>query len=72
MLVAAAQTLAAEVGQQDLASGTLYPPLARIRGLSLKIATAVAKTAHELGLVPAGQGIVTEDEIAAMMYDPRY
>ena len=72
MLIAAAQTLAAEVGEQDLASGTLYPPLARIRGLSLKIATAVAKTAHELGLVPAGQGIVSEDEIAAMMYDPRY
>jgi malate dehydrogenase (oxaloacetate-decarboxylating)(NADP+) len=72
MLIAAAEVLAAEVGEQDLARGTLYPPLARIRDISKKIATAVAKTAHELDLVPAHQGSVSEADIAAMMYDPSY
>ncbi|MCK5479559.1 MAG: NAD-dependent malic enzyme [Gammaproteobacteria bacterium] len=72
MLIAAAHVLAGEVSEQDLADGSLYPALSGIRDISLKIAVAVAKTAFDQGLVPAGQGIVSEDEIAAMMYDPGY
>ena len=72
MLITTAQVLAAEIEEQDLAAGALYPPLTKIRGISLKIATAVAQTAFDLGIVPAGQAIVSEDEIAAMMYDPAY
>lgn len=72
MLITAAQVLAAEIEEQDLAAGALYPPLTKIRGISLKVATAVAQTAFDLGIVPAGQAVVSEDEIAAMMYDPVY
>jgi len=53
MFLAAAQTLAGLVQAEDLAQGRVYPPLTKIREVSLKIATAVAECAYAAGLARA-------------------
>jgi malate dehydrogenase (oxaloacetate-decarboxylating)(NADP+) len=50
MFLAAARTVAAEVTDEDLAVGRIYPSLARIREVSLKIAVAVGELAYAEGL----------------------
>ena len=47
MFLAAAKCLAAQVGEDDLALGRVYPPLARIREVSVLIAREVAEIAWE-------------------------
>jgi len=72
MFMAAARTLAALVSEADLAQGSLYPALPRIREVSAQIAAAVARIAYERGLA---QGEVPRDLLAHVqkqMYDPRY
>jgi malate dehydrogenase (oxaloacetate-decarboxylating)(NADP+) len=49
MFLAAAKTLAAMVGEQELEVGALYPSLTQIRDLSAAIATAVWETAWSEG-----------------------
>src|SRR3954453_5717916 len=50
MFMAAAHTLADCVGKDDLAQGSLYPALPRIREVSARIAVAVADVAYQRGL----------------------
>jgi malate dehydrogenase (oxaloacetate-decarboxylating)(NADP+) len=50
MYFAAAQALAAQVTQEDLASGRVFPPAARMRQVALAVATAVAEVAYEARL----------------------
>ena len=72
MFMAAARTLAALVSEADLAQGSLYPALPRIREVSAQIAAAVARVAYERGLA---QGDAPSDLLAHVqkqMYDPRY
>jgi len=72
MFMAAARTLAALVSEADLAQGSLYPALPRIREVSAQIAAAVARVAYERGLA---QGDAPRDLLAHVqkqMYDPRY
>jgi malate dehydrogenase (oxaloacetate-decarboxylating)(NADP+) len=72
MFMAAARTLAALVTEGDLAQGSLYPALPRIREVSAQIAAAVARVAYERGLTP---GEAPKDLLAYVqkqMYDPRY
>jgi malate dehydrogenase (oxaloacetate-decarboxylating)(NADP+) len=45
----AAQTLADQVSESDRAEGRIYPPLSRIREVSLAIATAVAQFVYDRG-----------------------
>uniref|UniRef100_A0A8C0U2B5 Malic enzyme n=2 Tax=Cyanistes caeruleus TaxID=156563 RepID=A0A8C0U2B5_CYACU len=45
-----AETIAAEVTEQNLAEGRLYPPLGNIREVSLKIAVKIADWAYKHGL----------------------
>ncbi len=73
MFLVAAKALAAQVSEQDLALGALYPPLSNIREISLRIALAVIDYAYEndlarLRLRPDSM----EQYVADYMYDPTY
>lgn len=72
MFMAAARALAAQVGADDLAQGSLYPPLAQVLDVSAHIAVAVAEVAFRDGLA----GIERPDDllahVRAQMYSPRY
>jgi malate dehydrogenase (oxaloacetate-decarboxylating)(NADP+) len=73
MFLVAARTLADLVTADDLALGRIYPSLTRIREVSLKIATAVAKEAIAAGL--AGVALATdqvEDAVAQSLFHPVY
>ncbi|GFQ05665.1 NADP-dependent malic enzyme chloroplastic [Phtheirospermum japonicum] len=50
MLLAASEALAAQVSQENLDKGLIYPPFANIRKISAQIAARVAAKAYELGL----------------------
>ncbi|QJR14201.1 NAD-dependent malic enzyme [Usitatibacter palustris] len=72
MFMAAARTLAGLVTPEDLAQGSLYPPLASIREVSACIATAVAEIAfrEKLAQVPQPGDILAW--VRSQMYEPRY
>jgi malate dehydrogenase (oxaloacetate-decarboxylating)(NADP+) len=72
MISAAARALAAEVTEADLAAGRIYPPLARIREVSLKIALAVANEAYDQGLSAAPRPPNLASYIRAQVFVPKY
>lgn len=72
MFMAAARTLAGMVSEEDLAQGSLYPPLARIRDVSAAIATAVAECAYAEGTAGKPRPKNVAEDVSAQMYDPRY
>ena len=63
MLAAAATALAAEVDQETLDDGALYPPLRELRSITKSIATAVATAACDAGVAEP----LTDEEIAAAL-----
>ena len=68
----AAHTLAQLVTEADLAQGSLYPALPRIREVSAHIAAEVARVAYQRGLAA---GTAPDDLLAyvkSQMYEPRY
>ncbi|MEM7218770.1 MAG: NAD-dependent malic enzyme [Pseudomonadota bacterium] len=68
----AAKTLAELVDASQLAVGTLYPPLADIRAVSLGIATAVAEFGYANDLAGLDRPTDLRAHIADLMYDPSY
>jgi malate dehydrogenase (oxaloacetate-decarboxylating)(NADP+) len=70
MFLAAARTLAGLVGKDDLARGSLYPPLRDIRRISLAIATSVAEQAYASHLARGRRRSGTRRQIRQFMYDP--
>lgn len=68
----AAQTLADQVSEADRAEGRIYPPLYRIREVSLAIATAVAELAYDQGLAGGPKPNDLGSYIKAQMYEPKY
>jgi len=72
MFMAAAHTLAEQVSQSDLAQGSLYPALPRIRAVSARIATAVAGVAYEKDLAQAPRPVDLEAHVRSQMFQPRY
>jgi malate dehydrogenase (oxaloacetate-decarboxylating)(NADP+) len=72
MFLAAAQTLAGLVQPEDLAQGRVYPPLTKIREVSLKIATAVAECAYAAGLARAPRPDDLEADVRDRMFQPVY
>jgi malic enzyme len=72
MFAAAAERLAAEVSDEDLAAGSLYPPVAALRRVTARIAEAVMRAAREEG---AGRGLSDDDiprVVASAMWEPLY
>jgi malate dehydrogenase (oxaloacetate-decarboxylating)(NADP+) len=72
MFLAAARTLASLVEPGDLEVGRVYPPLTRIREVSLHIAAAVAAVAHDAGLASVARPSDLVDDIRTRMFDPVY
>lgn len=72
MFLAAARTLAGAVEESDLARGSVFPPLHRIREISAAIATDVALIAYERGLATQPRPRDVRASIAATMYQPHY
>lgn len=72
MFLAAARAVADEVDAEDLAAGTVYPPLKELRSVSLHIATKVAETAYAEGLATLPRPDSLEAFLAAQMFDPVY
>lgn len=72
MFLAAARALADEVSEEDLAMGSVYPPLSRIRELSLSVATSVADTAYKSGLANLPPPRDLRRHLADFMHQPYY
>jgi malate dehydrogenase (oxaloacetate-decarboxylating)(NADP+) len=72
MFMAAAHTLARLVSETDLAQGSLYPALPRIREVSAHIAMEVAQVAHRRELATGLPPNDVRAHVEAHMYDPRY
>jgi malate dehydrogenase (oxaloacetate-decarboxylating)(NADP+) len=72
MFLVAARTLAQEVSQSDLDQGSVYPPLPRIREVSLLIATKVAEVAYHRGLASRPKPDNMRRYIESLMYEPEY
>ncbi|MBR1088370.1 NAD-dependent malic enzyme [Bradyrhizobium manausense] len=72
MFMAAAHTLANCVGKEDLAQGSLYPALPRIREVSARIAAAVADVAYQRGLADGPAPNDVKALVQSAMYEPKY
>ncbi|AHF90934.1 NAD-dependent malic enzyme [Opitutaceae bacterium TAV5] len=72
MFLASARTLAALVSKEDLAMGRVYPPLSKIRDVSLGIAVAVAEKAYEANVANLPRPADLEATIQASMFQPEY
>ncbi len=72
MFMAAARTLAAQVSDEDLAQGSLYPPLAQVREVSARIGAAVAAVAFDAGLAGVARPADLLDHVRQTMYTPVY
>ncbi|XP_022953374.1 NADP-dependent malic enzyme-like isoform X1 [Cucurbita moschata] len=73
MLLAASEALAAQVTQENLDKGLIFPPFTNIRKISANIAAKVAAKAYELGLagrLPQPKDLVKHAE--SCMYTPSY
>ena len=72
MFMAAARTLAAQVSDADLAQGSLYPPLARVREVSAFIAAAVIEEAVAADLAGIDRPPEMLAFVRSQMYEPQY
>jgi hypothetical protein len=72
MFMAAVTALGEQVSDADLAQGSLYPPLARVREVSAYIAAAVARVAFERGLAGVPRPADLLGFVRARMYEPVY
>jgi malate dehydrogenase (oxaloacetate-decarboxylating)(NADP+) len=72
MFLAAARSLASQVGEADLAQGSLYPPLSSVREVSTHIAVAVAEVAYARGLAGKPRPADVLADTREAMYVPEY
>ncbi len=72
MLSVAAGALANAVSEADLEQGRIYPPLTRIREVSVAIATAVAEVAYDQGMARIPRPDDLPAFIRSQMYEPTY
>ena len=72
MFLSAARALANLVSEEDLAQGSLYPALPRIREVSARIAAEVARLAYARGLAPGRAPDNLLAHVQSQMYEPSY
>ena len=72
MFLAAARALANLVQPADLAVGRVYPPLTKVREVSLQIATAVATAAYDAGLAGRPRPTDIAGDVRIRMFEPVY
>ena len=72
MFLASARALADQVTPQDLAQGSLYPPLCNVRDVSVHIAAAVAEVAYAQGHAGIERPADLAAHMRAAMYEPTY
>ncbi len=72
MLLAAARTLAAEVTEERLASGALYPSVSSLRRISRAIAVAVARVAMTAGVAGLPEDADVEQVVDEAAWWPAY
>jgi malate dehydrogenase (oxaloacetate-decarboxylating)(NADP+) len=72
MFMRAAFALAQHVSGSDLAQGSLYPALPRIREVSTKIAAEVAQVAFDQRLANGQAPVDMVAHVTSHMYEPRY
>ena len=72
MFLVAARVVAGEVSDADLQYGRVYPPLPRIREVSLAVALAVAEVAYRNGLAAKPRPDDLEEHIRCLMFEPEY
>lgn len=72
MLLDAAHVLSSLVEDSVLGAGGVYPPLSKMRSISLEIAIAVAQRAYDQDLTTQPRPTDLREMINALMYDPSY
>jgi malate dehydrogenase (oxaloacetate-decarboxylating)(NADP+) len=72
MFSSAAHALARQVSEADLAQGSIYPALTRIREVSAHIAVAVADVAYKRKLTASRKPADLLAHVTSRMYDPHY
>ncbi len=74
MFYVAAEALTSCLGEDTLRSGSVFPPLSRIREVSICIAGEVARLAYEEDLAgrPIPAGVDLEEFVRSRMYEPCY
>ena len=72
MFMAAARALADQVSTDDLAQGSLYPPLREVLDVSARIAAAVAAVAFRDGLAGVEPPPDLLEFVRRQTYSPRY
>ncbi len=72
LLISCAESLAEQLSQEQLDSGTMYPSLKNIREVSLELACNVAKLVFEQGLTTMEKPQDLKKHITDLMYDPNY
>lgn len=72
MFLVAARVVAQEVSASDLEYGRVYPPLPRIREVSLAVAVAVAEVAYAEGLAARPRPDDLRVYIRSLMFEPEY
>ncbi|MBM4099450.1 MAG: NAD-dependent malic enzyme [Planctomycetes bacterium] len=72
MFLRAAESLAAQVTDQDLAVNLIYPPMANIREASVEVAIRVAELIFDRGLARVPRPADVAEFVRARVYDPAY
>jgi malate dehydrogenase (oxaloacetate-decarboxylating)(NADP+) len=72
MFMAAVHALCAQVTPEDLAQGSLFPPLSQVREVSAHIAAAVAQVVFDQGLAGVPRPADLLAHVRSQMYEPDY